>query len=237
MKSISSTTRSEFRRTRIEAAAFAALVFLCGCATESVSTERTPEAAPPAPAAPRPEPKQPVLGLEYGNKSTRATLQLDLGDEDIQVEMSGNPSRGEAAAAETVPKVPRTPSAPLLQPSPPAPDDSGAAQARRIVDSASTRPPRAAVPDSVTRRVVGDIRKAQESFYKGRYQDSYDLALRSIAIHPTPEGCALAGSAAWVLKDKESARRYWLQARDMDPDFPGVATMLESLPPRLENAP
>jgi len=220
---------------RAKATGLSALVLLCGCATESVSTDRSPELSPPAPA--RAEPKQPVLGLEYGNRSTRATLQLDLGSEDIQVEMSGNPANRDASQNEKSPKGQKNPSAPLLQPPPPAPDDSGAAQARRIVDSASTRPSRTAVPDSVTRVVVGDIRKAQEAFYKGRYQDSYEFALRSIAIHPTPEGCALAGSAAWVLKDKESARRYWLQARALDPDFPGVAAMLESLPSRTENVP
>ena len=228
MRSISSTTRSDRFRVPTAVACLWLLATLGGCATESVSTDHPPEAAPPAPAATRAEPKQPILGLEYGNKSTRATLQLDLGSEDIQVEMSGNPSRGEASVTEASPKAPKTP---------PAPDDSGAVQARRIVDSASTRPSRAAVPDSVTRVVVGDIRKAQEAFYKGRYQESYDLALRSISVHATPEGCALAGSAAWVLKDKESARRYWLQARALDPDFPGVATMLESLPSRMEAAP
>jgi hypothetical protein len=215
------------------------MLFLYGCATESVSTDRFIEVPPtPAPVV-RAEPKQPILGLEYGNKSTRATLQLDLGNEDIQVEMVGSPAKHDTQRTETSPRttVARAPSPQLVQAPPPSPDDSSTAQARRIVDSAANRPSRASVPDSVTRRVVGDIRKAQEAFYKGRYQETFDLALRSITIHPTPEGCALAGSAAWVLKDKESARRYWLQARALDPDFPGVAAMLESLPPRVEDAP
>jgi hypothetical protein len=216
------------------------LAVLGGCATETVSTDHPPEAPAPAPVAPRPEPKQPILGLEYGNRSTRATLQIDLGNEDIEVAMSGSPSRHDAT--QTAPPQPPTPAAAAPVAKAPAqpvavPDDSGAAQARRIVDSAAARPARAAVPDSVTRRVVGDIRKAQEAFYKGRYQETYDLSLRSIAIHPTPEGCALAGSAAWVLKDKESARKYWLQARSLDPDFPGVSAMLESISSRPEELP
>lgn len=222
--------------------ALVALTAMVGCASESGANDTSPEipsVAPVAPASPRPEPKQPVLGLEYGNRSTRATLQLDLGNEDIQVEMVGSPARRDTQPTETAPRnpAPKTPAAPIVQPPPPPPDDSGAAQAKRIVDSASTRPARTSAPDSVTRRVVGDIRKAQEAFYKGRYQETYDLALRSIAIHPTPEGCALAGSAAWVLKDKESARRYWLQARALDPDFPGVAAMLDSPSTRAEDAP
>gem|GEM_PF-2961137 len=204
---------------------FLGLALMGGCATESVPPPPGPQAATPPSA--RSDPKAPVLGLEYGNKSTRATLEMDLGDQDIQVEMTGNRS-----APDTV----RT-RAPAASAFARTADDSGAAWARRIVDSASARPSSSLLPDSVTTRVVAAIRMAQEAFYKGRYREAYDQARRSISIHATPEGCALAGSAAWVLKDMDSARRFWLQARALEPDFPGLSPMLDSLPSEREASP
>jgi len=196
-----------------------------GCAPESVSPGPGVESAP-LPAV-RSDPKRPTLGLEYGNRSTRATLEMDLGDEDIQVEMTGNRSARDTERTQ----------APRGSSSSRAADDSGAARARRIVDSASDRPSASSLPDSVTARVVAAIRLSQEAFYKGRYREAFDQARRSISIHATPEGCALAGSAAWVLKDMDSARRFWLQARALDPGYPGVSAMLDSLPSGPEVSP
>jgi hypothetical protein len=213
--------------------------------SQSPSREEPEPVQAPAPAEQK---AAPVLGLEYGNRSTRATLQLDMGSEDIQVEMTGSPARRDTSRTEpraqvvqvAAPTAPVPP--PAAAPQPPVCEDSLLARARRLVDSAvraATKPQvrdssardsgsaRPSVPDSVTRQVVAEIRKAQESFYKGRYQESAEHAERSIAIHSTAEGHALAGSICWVRKDRECARRHWLQARALDPDFPGLSAMLD----------
>jgi hypothetical protein len=247
MRSPSSTTASEpppGRSALVLGVVSAAL--LAGCAAEPLSN-----GTPPPQEQPTEQPvyaqdaKAPVLGLEYVNKSTRATLQLDMGSEDIQAVMTGSPARRDSARAVAGAPTPQPSSVQVVQaPAAAAPqsmsEDSLLARARRIVDSAvrateQSRPrdaagkaSRAAVPDSVTRQVVAEIRKAQESFYKARYQEAAEHAARSIAIHPTPEGYALAGSICWTLKDKDGARKQWLLARDLDPDFPGLAAMLDS---------
>ena len=195
-----------------------------------------PEMRVPDPPPAVPESKSPVLGIEYGNKSTRATLQIDLGSQDVQVEMTGIVRRDSVRpAAAPTPLPPQAVPQPPAPPSPPSLPDSSSLRARRIVDSASV--PRSSVPDSVTRRVVGAIRRAQEAFYKGRYQEADAEARRSVALWPTAEGWALLGSVAWVRGDKEDARRSWLRARDLDPDFPGLSAMLDPPTPRQEASP
>jgi len=78
--------------------------------------------------------------------------------------------------------------------------------------------------------VVASIRKAQDAFYQGRYTDAQALAQRSIEDHATPEAHALAGSIAWVQKDYATARKQWNAALALDPEFPGVAAMIQKLP-------
>lgn len=229
MRSTSSTSRSDFGRT---GGALGALLVCWGCATSAPPPLRAEESFQPVPAAAT-ETKAPVLGLEYGNLSTKATLQIDLGSEDVQVEMSGAPARRDSARTVSVSQAPQS-AVPVAAPPPSPPSDPTAQKARRLVDSAV---PRTVMPDSVTRRVVGSIRKAQEAFYKGRYPEAAESARRSVALWPTPEGWALLGSIQWIRGDKDEARRSWLKARDLDPDIPGLAAMLESIPARAEDAP
>lgn len=84
--------------------------------------------------------------------------------------------------------------------------------------------------DSTTAKVVAAIRKAQECFYQGRYAEASDLARMAISIRPTAEAHALAGSISWVRKEREDARLHWLRSRELDPSFPGLKSVLDSLP-------
>lgn len=103
-------------------------------------------------------------------------------------------------------------------------------RARMLADSA-VRDGRESA-DSTTAKVVAAIRKAQECFYQGRYAEASDLARLAIAIRPTAEAHALAGSISWVRKDREDARLHWLRARELDPNFPGLKAVLDSLESR-----
>ncbi len=195
---------------------------LCGCAA-SVPAQRAidqpqiarPVVEPAAAAAPAP-----VLTLEYGNRSTKATFQVDLSGSDVHVELSGRALRTDSvrtapvarAVTETVAKV----------------EDPVLPRARMLADSALRQ--NGAASDSTTAKVVAAIRKAQECFYQGRYAEASDLARAAISIRPTAEAHALAGSISWVRKEREDARLHWLRARDLDPTFPGLASVLDSLP-------
>jgi tetratricopeptide (TPR) repeat protein len=99
---------------------------------------------------------------------------------------------------------------------------------RKIVDAAVR--PANGDSDGATLKVTSAIRKAQDAFYKGSYEEAQILTRKSIEARPTPEAHALAGSIAWTLKDFPLARFHWKQALSLDPDFPGVSDMLIRLP-------
>jgi len=202
-----------------------------------------------APAEPETQQKPTILTLEYGNRSAKASLQLDLTGTDVQIEMSGARTKNDTAwrnapapaAYAPSPSQPQNPSGqPVVvnvtsapganqgrQQASPAPEDSGTLRVRRIVDSTVTITTNK-TPDSTLRKVVSHIRKSQELFYAGRYAEAEDKARRANELKPTAEGLALAGSIAWVRKDKDGAMRNWTQARELDPEFPGLAAMLDS---------
>lgn len=216
------------------------LALLSGCAAVP-PPEPTREAMNPTAAEPAPRPT--ILTVEYGNRSTKASLQLDLSANDVQVEMRGSPQKPETPAA-AEPAAPSARSAPIPPTAIPAPsaapavpvqsaasfEDSIAARARRLVDSASRSSKVAS--DSVTTKVVAYLRKAQTAFYQGKFVDASEMARRSIELRPTAEGHALAGSISWVRKDREDARLHWMRARDLDPAYPGLAAMLDTLKAR-----
>lgn len=237
MKSRSSTTPcSPGNRTCLLAAAILAVV---GCSVKPLPPP--PDQAKPVPVAAEPD-KPTILTLEYGNRSSKASIQIDLSGTDIQLEMTGSrdslrrpvpPSvspatQAPSSAQPVVVNVSQNPSR-LAAP----PDDSGTLLARRIVDSAA---PKAdpGMSDSTLRKVVQRIRRSQELFYAGRYPEAEDQVRRANELKATAEGLALAGSIAWVRKDKEGARRNWLAARELDPDFPGLSAVLEPEPVRQD---
>lgn len=203
-----------------------------GCAVQ-------PEPTVPGPTQPKfVEPsaeKSTILTLEYGNRSSRASLQIDLAGTDVQLDMSGSrlPKDSGARATKSV-KAELLASSPEPAPAA-APDDEGTRKAKSLVES--TRVPSDEVADTTLRKVVQCIRRSQELFYAGRYAEAEDNARRANELKPTAEGLALAGSISWVRKDRANARRNWLAARELDPDFPGLADVLDSVPPRPEAAP
>lgn len=237
MKSRSSTTPCNRLRFGLAAASILAVA---GCSVKPLPLP--PDQAKPAPVAPEPE-KPTILTLEYGNRSSKASIQIDLSGTDIQLEMTGSRdslrrpppasappahAQGPSAAQPVVVNVSQNPSR-LAAP----PDDSGTLRARRIVDSAAPKAD-AGMSDSTLRKVVQRIRKSQELFYAGRYPEAEDQVRRANELKATAEGLALAGSIAWVRKDKEGARRHWLAARELDPDFPGLSAVLEPEPVRQD---
>jgi len=214
-----------------------------------VGCSQTPPAGQPsqAPVNPRhkaadPEAPRPTLiTIEYGNSTSKAALQVDIANNDVYVDMSNTRARSvdtvkAPAPAPQVPQVMMMPQMqqPQQQPSQPQVirhvnvDSSVREDTRRIVD-ASVRGG-GQDSDGTTLKVTSSIRKAQDAFYKGSYEEAQILARKSIEARPTPEAHALAGSIAWTLKDYQLARFHWKQALTLDPDFPGVADMLARIP-------
>lgn len=233
MKSRSSTTRSKRRLRRFLLVCQAlALVAATGTVSPGCAVHPPPVAPVPVPTpAPAPSPeKATLLTLEYGNRSSKASVQIDLSSTDVQLDMSGSraPKDTAAKSAGSAIAAPAKPTVAVV-------DDEGTRMARRLVES--TRVQSGEGSDSTVRKVVQHIRKSQELFYAGRYAEAEDNARRANELKPTAEGLALAGSISWVRKDRESARRHWLAARDLDPDFPGLAGVLDSAATRQELSP
>jgi hypothetical protein len=239
MKSHSSTTRSKrrFRRFVLVCQALA-LVAATGIVSPGCAVHPPPGAQAPAPAVPlqTPPEKPTLLTLEYGNRSSKASLQIDLSSTDVQLDMSGSRPPKDTAARTAAKPAGSTATEPSPQPAAAAvAEDEGTQRARRLVESTRVQPGEA--PDSTVRKVVQLIRRSQEMFYAGRYAEAEDNARRANELKPTAEGLALAGSISWVRKDRQTARRHWQAARELDPDFPGLAEVLDSAAPRQELSP
>jgi len=239
MKSRSSTTRSKrrFRRFVLVCQALG-LVAATGIVSPGCAVQPSPTIpGPTQPAFQESIPdKSTILTLEYGNRSSQASVKIDLSGTDVQLDMSGSrvPKDTSARAPKTAKTAPSD-AASSSAPAPAAADDEGTQKAKRLVES--TRVQSGDGSDTALRKVVQYIRKSQEMFYAGRYAEADDNARRANELKPTAEGLALAGSISWVRKDHASARRNWLAARDLDPDFPGLAGVLDSTATRQELAP
>lgn len=203
-------------------------------AAQAAAAQNRTKAA--TPEAPRPT----LVTIEYGNATSKASFQVDIANNDVYIDMSNARARVDTVRTPAVPAP--TPQVQFLpapqqgyaqQPSGPQEirhvnvDSSVREDTRRIVD-ASSRP--LAGDSGATLKVTSTIRKAQDAFYRGSYDEAQILARKSIEVRPTPEAHALAGSIAWTLKDYPLARFHWKQALALDPDFPGVSDMLVRLP-------
>lgn len=222
MRSPSSTTRSE---PLIAARLLTVGLCACGLLQASPSDAASATSEPPT-----------VLNVQYGNQAARASLQVDLQANDVYVEMTGRAPRGDSSSA----AVPASAASMPMREINTSEDGRNSShssssrtdsvfrreETRSIVEAAG----RAEARDSVTARVVGAIRKAQEAFYQGNYADAQRLAQSSLEEHPTAEGYALSGSIAWVQKDYTTAGRQWRAALALNPEYPGVSAMLQKLP-------
>lgn len=210
MKPTSSVSRSDF--------ALVALLALAGCASHP--TPATSGTLPPP--TPDPAPPGTVVTLEFANGTSKASMQIDLSSTDLQLEMRTRPRRDSAPA----PRVDTL----ALRPSGLPGTATSAAGPTPAAPTASAP----AMTDSVTASVVAGIRKAQDLFVRRQYAESLAAADATIALRPTAEAQALAGSAAWTMGDREQARARWRAALALDPDCPGVAEALARSTPSAE---
>lgn len=203
MKPTSSVSRSDLL------VAVAAIGLLGGCAARTAPSVAWTSVETPAPGT--------QVKLEFANGSSRASMVVDLSATDLQLEMKSSGRKDSNAA----PKAPAT--APV--PAPTQMSIPGTAP----VAAAPERATSAAKPDSVTQEVVAGIRRAQDLFVRRQYAEALAAVDATIALRPTAEAQALAGSAAWSLGDREQARSRWSAALELDPNCPGVADALKRL--------
>lgn len=242
MSSASCITRSSL------GAALCAALLACG-GTKAPDPE--PQAsAYPASAADAPDKRAGTISFHYANGSTDANMVLDLGADDVYLDMTGKPAKVEAppprhrepersAPSEdgASPLPDRIMPAPSPATAPPRPGPEGAAPApapqRGPQSKQDPLPPEdenvgAYAPD-VTDKVLSGIRKAQEFFYQKRYNEALDMVRSSLDARPTAEGHALAGSIHYMLGQPGLAKRHWQQALRLNPDMPAVVNMLEKI--------
>jgi hypothetical protein len=169
-------------------------------------------AAKPAPepeAAPEPPVPGSVVNLEFVNGTSKASVVVDLASTDVHIEMRTKPK----VDSSNGPKAPA------------ARTETSPAEPKALPGTAAT-PPSPAATDSVTRLVVAGIRRGQDLFLRGEHERARQETEATLALRPTAEAHALAGSIRWVTGDRAGARRSWQEALRLDPAQPGVADML-----------
>lgn len=196
-----------------------------------------------------------LMEMEYGNQSSKMKLNLDVQSQDVYIRMSGRPLGSEAPQKILPWKKPTSldsawnaeqnagPHANSQQSSPTvninlAPNGQPANSATPAQPIANnTQPNNSKNPTSIldstkignTDKVVSQIRKAQEYFYKKHYAEARDMVEKSLLEQPTAEGWALLGSTRWMLGDSTGAGMAWTEAQKLNPDLPSLNTMLEKL--------
>jgi len=153
--------------------------------------------------------------LEFANATAKASMQIDLSSTDVQLDMRTRPRKD---------SIVRVRDTATLRPS----NLPGASPAAVAAAPASPAP-----TDSVTRAVVAGIRLAQDRLLRGEFAAARSAVDASLALRPTPEAHALAGSIAWMGGDRDRARSEWKAALALDPSHPGVQEALA----RSETAP
>lgn len=208
MKPSSCASRSD----RALVGAFVLALFLGGCAGAPV---RAPAPALQDVAAPSPaQPPAPgtLVTLEFANATAKASMQIDLSSTDVQLEMRTRPRKDSVLRVR---------------------DTTVLARSALPGATPATAPSPAVATDSVTRAVVAGLRQAQDHLLRGDLARARAAVEASLALRPTPEAHALAGSIAWVGGDRDRARSQWRAALVLDPLHPGVAEALS----RSETAP
>ncbi len=153
------------------------------------------------------------MTLEFSNATAKASMQIDLAATDVQLEMRTAPRKDSILRVR----------------------DHETLRTSALPGATTTAPPPDQPPptDSVTRAVVAGIRQAQGHLLRGDLAQARSAVETSLALRPTPEAHALAGSIAWVGGDRDRARAQWRAALALDPVHPGVAEALS----RSETAP
>lgn len=174
-------------------------------------------AAKPVPepeSAPEPPLPGSVVNLEFTNGTSKASVVVDLASTDVHIEMRTRPRSDSSRGSKTLP----------------APVEAAPAEPKALPGTAAT-PPSQAATDSVTRLVVAGIRRGQDLFLRGEHERARQETEATLALRPTAEAHALAGSIRWTTGDRAGARKAWQEAFRLDPAQPGVADMLARTEP------
>ena len=173
-------------------------------------------AAKPVPE-PQPVPEAPlpgsVVNLEFANGTSKASVIVDLASTDVHIEMRTSPKTDSSRESKS-----------------PVARSEAAAEPKILPGTAPSAPTKAAT-DSVTRLVVAGIRRGQDLFLRGEHERARQETEATLALRPTAEAHALAGSIRWVTGDRPGARAQWQEALRLDPAQPGVADMLARTEP------
>lgn len=81
----------------------------------------------------------------------------------------------------------------------------------------------------LTEKVLANLRKAQEAFYKNDYDQALEYTNKSLDLKKTAEGFALEGSIYYMQDKLQEAQISWNKALQINPDIPGVMDMLKRI--------
>lgn len=160
------------------------------------------------------------MRIQYGNKSSKVNMIVDVNNQDVYLKMSGEP---ESPAEEKFPWLGKKPQEP-----PPGGEGDSLPEERdweELVDMTQA----SALDGKNVAKVIAEIRKAQEFFYQKRYAEALDMVKLSLQKQETADGYALMGSVLYMMGDSDGARDSWMQTLRLNPDMPAVGNMLQRL--------
>mgnify|MGYP000968119074 CR=1 FL=1 len=173
--------------------------------------------------SPEEEPEAQVLTIRYSNQSTSIKMDVDPFDEDLYIDMRGG--RHKVTGQEAL-----EPAKPIIIRDTIREEQKGS-EPNKSQDKPQEgmKSPEKLDPAKANDKVLAQIRKAQEFFYKNQYEDALDAVNKSLQIQPTAEGYALMGSIYYMMAENEWAIHNWRNALDMNPDMVEIQKMLEKI--------
>lgn len=80
-----------------------------------------------------------------------------------------------------------------------------------------------------SKKIVENLRQAQEAFYQKDFTSSMRYVNNSLAIAPTAEAYALKGSIYYMTGKIGNAKVFWERTLEMNPQISGISEMLAKL--------
>ena len=216
------------------------LLYICGCSSSQPSEEENAmDDKKTIQLKPGPPEKSPTrMQITYANKSSKMTVNLDLNSQDVYLDMKGNQETPKTLTDEEIfdenwednetPKEKHSDKKKTDEKKEPqeVAQDWDKDSNPPSVDSAAVSKPAA---DEKTQKVLSEVRKAQELFYKKKYDEAMEMIDQSLQKQETAEGHALKGTIYYVQNNPEAAKTSWKKSLKLNPDMPNIVRMLEKV--------
>jgi tetratricopeptide (TPR) repeat protein len=173
------------------------------------------------------------MKIRFQNQLGEMEYLLDPTDEDVAISMTGKPVREpkNSDKAEQILPPSNTSKPETVFVAPQKNPDQNAKNSAQNLDSIAPPLSIADAPqnDSLLRKVVSEIRKAQEFFYAKNYENALSSCEKANGMRETAEAYSLIGSIYYVKNQRDLALKAWIKALVLNPDLPSVTKLVKKL--------